>query len=77
MPLCHDGSPYFEFPCPYCGYVIHLHMSHMPPGRGSLTLRTICQKCLAGIVVPKPERWIGGNDHESQEEIPQREQAFG
>ena len=56
--ICHDGTPFCDFRCSNCGFVMHAHQSELPPNYRELELRTFCKNCGAELVLPDPI-WIG------------------
>jgi len=55
---CHDHTPFRDYQCSECGYIMHVHKSQLPPNYQDIELRTFCKKCGAELVLPQP-RWIG------------------
>ena len=65
--LCHDGSPFCNYKCPGCGYVMHVHLSQLPHDYRGLELRTFCKKCHTELVLPHPVKWTGEKERVSHE----------
>ena len=75
--ICHDGTPYCDYKCPGCGFVMHVHKSQVPQAmiwnptgsdvpniRDVFELRTFCKQCGAELVLPLPV-WIGDETNEN------------
>jgi len=63
MPVtCHDGTPYCNYKCPKCGFIMHVHKSQLPQraiwNPTEFELRTFCKQCEAELALPLPV-WIG------------------
>ena len=56
--ICHDHTPFCDYKCPTCGFVMHLHKSQLPPNYQDLELRTFCLNCGVELILPEL-KWHG------------------
>ena len=59
--ICHDGTPFVDYRCQVCGFVMHVHKSQLPVFMDRVILLTFCKGCGTELMLPHPAEkdWVG------------------
>lgn len=57
--MCHDGTPFVNYQCPVCDFLMHVHKSELPDDYQEIEMRSFCERCGSELVLPLPEKFIG------------------
>jgi RNase P subunit RPR2 len=60
---CHDRTPFIDYTCSACGFIMHIHESQLPTSYRLMEIRTFCKGCGAELILPTPTfRIVEGGD---------------
>jgi len=57
--VCHDKTPFCDYQCEGCGFVMHIHKSQVPKNYQETELWTFCKSCGAELTFTQPVEWTG------------------
>ena len=59
MVQCHDRTPFVDYQCDVCSFIMHVHRSQLPADLSDTTFLTSCKGCGCLLTLSLPDKFIG------------------